>query len=169
METKRSEFFSCDIYVIVLIRYVMLHFVTFTVRRVIPRFVATSLLSGPIRTIGLGAEWLSINFLHGPDSWWFNINFRISPKCTYVVLYQPYILFLNGSIPTIVGLARETVYHNMPASATTIQNFNHAQFSPRDVWTAGNESIYTVCSLTISVPPPWWYGTMDEITYWLYS
>jgi hypothetical protein len=33
-----------------------LHFVTFTVRRVIPRFVATSLLSGPIQTIGLGAE-----------------------------------------------------------------------------------------------------------------
>jgi hypothetical protein len=54
---------SCDVYVINLLRYVMLHFVTFTVRRVIERFVATSLLSGPIRTIGLGAELLNINFM----------------------------------------------------------------------------------------------------------
>jgi hypothetical protein len=72
-----------------------------TVRRVIPRFVATSLLSGPIRTIGLGAELLKINFMvliH--DGSISTLDF---------VPYQPFVLFLNGSIPTIVVLAREGV------------------------------------------------------------
>ncbi len=96
METKRSKF--CHT---LLIRYVMLHFVTFTVRRVILRFVATSLLSGPIRTIGLGAEILNINFMVLIPGG--------SISTLDLVPYQPFVLFLNGSIPTVVGLAREAV------------------------------------------------------------